>query len=556
MNGAQKLFLLFVIQVLPGMGSLLARDLGNKEEAAEAIEAFRKMDEWDTQSFQPIVARDKRELEKTIGPLPEGSSVAVDLDADTLVVRSTREGLERTGYFCEHVVRKLPRVVTCKLEVFESEVAADEALLDSLAKSQDHESYAKTLREQFAKGQARLIAHLQGQGQTGQLLKLEQKGDDAEPMIKFEITPTLGESEAVDLKMLFQSRDAPSPAEGADELRQAATVKATFRARIGASRAVAMWKPARDGLDTTRTAILVVNAHPLFVAMTDRLNAQVRRLDGGKPSPVPEISVPEGMELRTFPCPLSLFGLGNTVSETEALSDPFASSSEQAPEVGKVSWRARSAEEVLKQQGIPLPKGSRAYWHRRTARLVALNTPENLEMIEVFAESMSKMSPITMVHDFLVVQGERALMQSLADETRGHAHHTAAWRRMNALLAKGDLKRTGFLRSETSSGCRLFLFAGLTNRHPAQNEDSGPVKNATRLEVDATMGPDGRTIDLDLAIGQHRGPTPSGSVVTSTSMLSGSPRLIYLWNLPDPDAAGRSMSQAVFLRVTRFEVTD
>lgn len=550
MNGAKTLFLLLVVHALPGLSGLMARELENEREVAAAIEAFRKMDEWDIQAFQPIVAKDMAELEMSIGPLPEGSALSIDRDSNVFAARSTREGLQRISQFCRHVSRKLPQVVTYKLEVFESDMVVDGVLLDSLATSLDHGTYAAALRERVAKGQARQIAFLRGRGQSGETLKFEQAGDDDTPRIKFEVTPTLSESDSVDVKFDLQVRDSPSPANRADPLQQSAVVKTLFTSQIGASRAVAMWKPAEDGSDVTCTAILVVDAYPLLAAKAERKETLKRQLDSGKRPGTSEIKVPVGMELRTFPCPWNLFEYWDRASKPQGVMDPFATASEQPAEADRGSWQTRSVEEVLKLQGIRQPKGSRAYWHPPTARLVAINTSENLEMIQDFAEPTSWSAPITMVHDFLVVQGERTLMQSLAEETRGHADHSTEWRRMQSLLAKGDIRRTGFLRSETSSGCRLFLFAGLTSEDAEQTQESKSVKNGTRLEVDSVMGPDWRSIDLNLSIGHHWASAPLGSLTTSTSLIAGSPRLIHLWNLPDHDTAGKSLSQAVFLRVS------
>ncbi|WP_038161503.1 hypothetical protein [Verrucomicrobium sp. BvORR106] len=556
MNGSIKLFLLFFVHALPGLSGLMAREPVNEQEVAAAIEAFRKMDEWDIQAFQPIVAEDMAELQMSIGALAEGSALSLDRDSNVFAARSTREGLQRISQFCRHISRKLPQVITCNLEVFESDLPMDGVLLDSLATSQDHGTYAAALRAQAAKGQARQIAFLRGRGQSGEPLKFEQAGDDDTPAIKFEVTPTLGESDAVDVKIDLQVRNAPSPTNRADHLQQLATVKASFKSRIGASRAVAMWKPAEDGRDVTRTAILVVDAFPLLAAKAERKETLKRQLDSGKRPGTSEIKVPAGMELRTFPCPWNLFEYWDTASKPQGVVDPFASAGEQVTVADKGSWQTRSVEEVLKLQGIPQPKGSRAYWHPPTARLVAINTAENLEMIKVFAESTSRLAPITMVHEFLVVQGERTLMQSLADETHGQASHTAAWKRMLALLEKGDLKRTGFLRSETCSGIRLSLFAGLSRGESEPSEEWAPVKNGTRLAVDSVMQPDGRSIDLNLVIGQHRPPAPLGSLTTATSLVTGSPRLVHLWNLPDRDTAGKSISQAAFLRVSSLSLSN
>lgn len=98
MNGAKKLSLLFLVHALPGLSGLMAREPAIQKEVAAAIEAFRKMDEWDIKTFRIPVgcslfrtgsledaapasasAGIKAALEKQVGDLPDGTIIEVEI---------------------------------------------------------------------------------------------------------------------------------------------------------------------------------------------------------------------------------------------------------------------------------------------------------------------------------------------------------------------------------------------------------------------------------------------------------------------------------------------
>jgi hypothetical protein len=611
MNGAKKFPFALIMAFCSGVTPLVAHDNAHDPAVAQAIEAFRKLDQWDIQTFRLPTGysftpagdlRDeaaatqssviKTALDAQVGNLPEGTSFLADLKSGTLVARSTYEGLQRIGYFCDQVCRHLPRVIAFKLEVFETNTAVGESLLGSLLTQQDHGTYAAELRGQVAKGEATLLAQLQGQGKSGSRVTLMQEHQGSVPALKFEVDPTLGPTDVVDLNLHFAVRDAPTGAAPGQVSQPEALLTTGDSVRSGTSRVLAMWKPWGQEKDVTRVAILTTHVNPMLPEKNDQLEKQVRDLHGTPATATSEIRIPDGMELRTMHRQVDLFALWDPLAgpgdrRETVPADPFENARQPSPveksPIGNAPPPIRPIEEGLKQQGIEFPPGSRIYLHRASSTLVVVNTPKNMDQIQAFTESFCNLRPVLLVHELLVVEGERALMQSLAAETERGTDHTRAWRRAQELLAKGELKRTGFVRSETRNGQRLLIFAGQSGGTPPttspgagdddvedeedendsdSEEEETPLGMGTRLEADTIIGPDGYTMDVNVAFTQHQAqkgadpavPPPSGSVLTSTTLPRGIPRLLYLWNTLDSLPAGKGTMQAAFLRVSRFDV--
>jgi hypothetical protein len=389
----------------------------------------------------------------------------------------------------------------------------------------------------------------------------------------------------VDLNLHFEVRDAPAGAAPEKVSQSEVTLTAGDSVRSGTNRVLCIWKPWGSEKDLTRVAILTTQVNPVLPEKNDQLEKQVRDLHGSSATATSEIRIPDGMELRTMHRQVDLFALWDPLAgpgdrPDTVPADPFENAKQPSPveksPIGNAPPPIRSIEEGLKQQGIEFPPGSRVYLHRASSTLVVVNTPKNIDKIQGFTESFCNLRPVLLVHELLVVEGERALMQSLAAGTEGSTDHTRAWGRAQELLAKGELKRTGFVRSETRNGQRLLIFAGQSgNTLPAtspgpgdddvkdeDDEEETPLGIGTRLEADTILGPDGYMIDVNVVFTQHQAQKgvnlaaspPAGSILTSTTMPRGIPRLLYLWKTSSSIPAGKEMMQAAFLRVSRFDV--
>lgn len=603
MNGAKTLFLLFVVHALSGSFGLMAREPENKQGVAAAIEAFRRMDEWDIQSFRIPVGysflrrgsledaalgspseRIKSALAEQVGDLPEGTIIELDLESGTLAVRSTNEALQRIGQFCNQLCSGLPQIISMKLEVFETAAAVEESQLASLLEHQDHEAYASALRKQVANGDAKLLDQVQCQGKLGGRLVLASGKEGTEPQLKLEVDTTLLPENIVTLNLHLEVGHTSAEASPGRTFRNEETVITGTAVKSSTSRVIGMWKPWGMEKDLTRIAILKVQVNPLLPEKNHALEAQLRERQGiTTATPPPELRVPEGMELRAFHCHVNLFYLWSMSRPPGGVpSDPFETA-KQPDVVGKSPSPIRSIQEGLAQQGLQFPEGSKVYWHWESRMLVVVNTPDNIDQIEAFTETFCGVCPSILVHELLAVEGNRALMQPLDARADGSTDHSWSWKQAQALLAKGELKRVSFLRAESNSGQRMSVFSGNTRDDASEKEQGKPSSNpedaadegdkkdeeeiascgiGALLEADTILGPDGYTIEAMLNFTQHHisknldaaGSKPAQSIFTSTTLARGIPRLLLLRKVSDGPTHEKDIMQAVFVRVSRYDV--
>lgn len=602
MNGAKKFLLLFVIHALPALSGLMAREL-EIEKAAAAIEAFRRMDEWDIKTFRiPVgyslfrtgsldevvpasaTARSKVALEEQVGDLPDGTIIEVEIGSGTLVARSTNEGLQRIGQFCDQLCRELPQIISFKLEVYETVSFMEESQLFSLLERQDQEVYASTLRKQAASGETKLLDQVQCQGKLGSRLVLTSGKEVTEPELKLEVDTTLLPENIVTLNLHLEVGHTSAEASPGRTFRNEETVITGTAVKSGTSRVIGMWKPWGTEKDLTRVAILKVQVNPLLPEKNHVLEIQLRERQGiATATPPPEFRVPDGMELRAFHCHANLFNLWSGSRPVDGvLGDPFETAKQQDADE-KSPAPVRPVQEGLKQYGLQFPVGSRAYLHRESRMLVIVNTPDNIEQIEAFTESFCRARPSILVHELLAVEGNRVLMQPLDARADGSTDHSWFWKQAQTLLAKGELKRTGFLRAETTSGQRMSVFSGNTRDDTPEIERGKPRSNpedaadegdkndeeetesfgvGVLLEADSVLGPDGYTIEAMLNFTQHHVSknlsaavsSPAQSIFTSTTLASGIPRLLLLRKVSDGLTPERDIMQAVLVRVSRYDV--
>lgn len=603
MSGVTKLFLLFFGQALLGLSGLMAREPATEKEVAAAVEAFRRMDEWDIKTFRiPVgyslfrtgslndaapasaTARNKAVLEEQVGDLPDGTIIEVDIGSGTLVARCTNEGLQRIGHFCDQLCRGLPRIISFRLEVFETAVAVDESQLVSLLKSEDHEAYAAALRKQAASGVTKLLDEVQCQGKSGSQLALASEKAGTEPQLKLEVDSTLLPENIVMLNLHLEVGHTSAEASPGRTFRNEETVLTGTAVKSGTSRVIGMWKPWGTEKDLTRVAILKVQVNPVLPEKNHVLEMQLRERQGiATATPPTEFRVPDGMELRAFHCHANLFNLWSGSRPVDgAPSDPFATAKQQDADE-KSPAPVRPVQEGLKQYGLNFPVGSRAYLHRESRMLVIVNTPDNIEQIEAFTESFCRARPSILVHELLAVEGNRVLMQPLDARADGSTDHSWSWKQAQVLLAKGELKRVSFLRTESNSGQRMVVFSGNTGDDASGKEHAKPRNNpeaaanggdksdevetasfgvGTLLEADSILGPDGNTLETSLRFIQHQAqkdlspsdPPPAQSILTSTTLTRGIPRLLLLQKVSDGPTPDGDIMQAVFVRVSRYDV--
>lgn len=260
--------------------------------------------------------------------------------------------------------------------------------------------------------------------------------------------------------------------------RHEETVNTGTAFKSGTSRVIGMWKPWGTERDLTRVALLMVQANPMLPEKNHVLEMQLRERQGiATATPPAEFRVPDGMELRAFPCHVNLFNLWRVSRPVDGVpNDPFKTAKQPGADE-KSPAPVRPVQESLEQYALQFPVGSRAYLHRESRMLVIMNTPDNIEQIEAFTESFCGVRPSILVHELLAVEGHRALMQSFDARADRSTDHSWSWKQAQVLLAKGELKRVCLLRAESNSGQRMSIFSGNT-RDDAPEKDQGKPGSA------------------------------------------------------------------------------
>ncbi|MEK7949174.1 Amuc_1098 family type IV pilus outer membrane protein [Luteolibacter soli] len=97
-------------------------------------------------------------------------------------------------------------------------------------------------------------------------------------------------------------------------------------------------------------------------------------------------------------------GSGNAKTD-----DPFAGNN--AGE--ELLVRRLSAEEILKQQGVPFPQGASASFNAGNSTLTVRNTPANLELVQQLADAMAGAEPAMVVVEVRMVKTQETVLKEL-----------------------------------------------------------------------------------------------------------------------------------------------
>jgi hypothetical protein len=387
--------------------------------------------------------------------------------------------------------------------------------------------------------------------------------------------------------------------------------------------------------DVMQVAFLHADAAPALPA-TNRALADLMTRHGPKitPGPPPKVKpapspkVPAGMELRRFKVPPDFLTSASAPPLPAAPVDPFAPAP-PAPAPAKEGEipRRPSAQEVLISNGISFPEGAAATFDELASELVVVNTPESLEMIESLVEELGRRIAMMISQTLHIVQADGPLLRQLVEEAGTVADHGPVWERVEALAAQGRAKVLRVARLDTRSGQRALIEAGTIRmdvgdfafgapkpgkeekaaepkdeaKPDAEKAEAKPEKKpedkqaapaaeppvdwrfmhlthetrcaGTRFEVDPVIGPDGITVDLNLALEHHYAPPSEppalpaandqtfriavpateyhcASTVTAITLTKGMTKLLAIWR---PEGTGKfdgkDVMQAAFLRV-------
>lgn len=568
--------------------------LGQHADQPAALEGFRNMDTWSIADFQlplsmlAVPRRDResrasphappevRMMEYFVGPLPEGTAFMYDSASWTLAVRSTNEAIQRIQHFCA-TATEAPNILLFNLEVFESRAGADFKLHEALLAEHDHTGHVEALRKQTEKGDAVLVATAQWDGKSGQKTEVVCDNPEKGTSLKVKMDPVLGSNGALDVDLVLEHLGASPSRTQLQEARAEAKITTSVTVQCGRSRVIGMWKSRGSAKDVTRTAVLTVDAVPLLPEknpqMVEKLRASLGLTGGAgaaKSSNPQEIVVPQGMVLRQISCPINLYLLWQDfqVPEREKTAPLSPGPPVETPE-DSPPYRTGSIREIIEQQGIYLSAASKIYHHRQTTTLVVMSDPRVIEQIQGFLDGIMFDPPTVLRAELQIVEGEAVQIGSLVAATEGLTDHTNAWRLLESLVVKGEVKQTSLMITETRSGQKMTMFAGDSTRDDlhsdAQNEEDHdePTGIGTRLELDPVMGPDGYTIDVNVALTHHGMPLEaekrqplSHFIKTSFETATGAPVLFGVWSSAKNPASGKSNAQAAFLKVHYVRVVN
>jgi hypothetical protein len=353
------------------------------------------------------------------------------------------------------------------------------------------------------------------------------------------------------------------------------------------TRVLGVWKPfgtdELDGADLLQIAFLYTDCVPNTPLENSALAARLKSvMDKALPIPAKALTKPlqgsrVGMVTRSFRAPPDLLSVAGNLGGAQASApDPFAVLSENQPKTV-----IKTAGEALRSLGIPFPEGASASFSPALGMLVVTNIPANLDLVEGMLELSCNLQPKAIAFTTHILQAEGSVMRQLLKESNGIADHTEVWKKAEQLVAKGEATVLSTQRVETRSGQRCTIEAVEEHRFVnsfAKNEkglwsvgfEMRPV--GSRLEIDPVLGPDGYTIDLNLAPEYHHAPptlpsfdasAPAGTynvqlllpvfhvskLTTSITTGSGMTRLLGVWK-PEgkPEFDHGDVLQTAFIR--------
>ncbi|CAN5425031.1 hypothetical protein BH23VER1_BH23VER1_10410 [soil metagenome] len=391
-----------------------------------------------------------------------------------------------------------------------------------------------------------------------------------------------------------------------------ANVSTSITMESGAAKLVGVWTPdtaggAPDEGEFLQAAFLsggvvhvLPNANATLAAWLETHGDAIAEIPPGEPVyDQPEGDLPPGMIVRRFQISPRLFQsmLESGRRDGSHTADPFASDSEIPARREPRFTVDATGQDILEAVGIPFPDGASANYLIASGELVVRNLPANIDLVEQFLPHTTPRSPLVALTAH-VVEAPASFLRGLARQALAQSDHSAAWESLEEAAAGGNatIRRSWWI--EAKSGQRVRLDAG--QNYTSQDEaavspvaSTAPTKDdkaataaggsilslayetrlvGLRFEVDPIIGPDHETLDLNLyieydyAAPQHSVPRIVGAdgepvidpgattfheaqVICSTTLLTGTTRLLALWNPADPAAEpAEPVLQAVFVR--------
>lgn len=624
-------------------GQLHAPPLPPPDATAEQIEKFLKLSHEVASQY----------LSSELGiPLLKGSLAAYDPASQTLAVRAPNSTQDIIATYSELLIHHVPQYPSFNVHLVEADAAVLRGMMKETITSAEHKALWSRMQGLIGDGKAKELGMMRLDARSGQRVKLErgeqrrygqgflmgENGWFEVPQAArifgttLEIDPVIGpDGRTVDLSFALEHDFAP-PTErwavatqgGPQRVESQVTdfhigrATTTITLKAGMTHLLGVWKPEgapeAERAGNLEAAFLTCDLVSLLPLANDRV-AQLLKTHGEKVVPTPppgtkppSEALPSGMVVRRFRVPPDFLSASPEAAlggAAAAPPDPFAARA--APRGEAHAMRSVTAADVLKMAGITFPDGASANFSSATGELVVRNLPENQEQIEAYVGSLLKKVPMSIASAVHVVQADAKTLRDLAEQTRGLADHSAAWRVIEEAAAQGKAKILSSTWLETRSGQRASIRAGTEfttisefdvsrtkTAAPGDNKNApanGNAKNAAansesngigaavettpvgfNMEIDPVIGPDGQTLDLSIALSydyappapRMEAPAPAEKVLrtsapstdfhkanvsTALTLTSGMTRLLGIWR-PEgsPEFQNGDVLQAAFLK--------
>lgn len=175
----------------------------------------------------------------------------------------------------------------------------------------------------------------------------------------------------------------------------------------------------------------------------------------------------------------------------------------------------RTARMILEASGIPFPEGAIASFNPATSILFVKNTNENLVLVDAYVESITKLSPKTIVLTAHILQGPGTLLRRLTAQAASKGDHRVELEEALAAVKAGTVQHLNTARIETKSGTRATSDQAVEHTSVTDltvNADGVPAfvqkmrEVGLHLEFEPVVGADGILLEPSLTLESHTAP--------------------------------------------------
>ncbi|CAN5857104.1 hypothetical protein BH11VER1_BH11VER1_24730 [soil metagenome] len=482
--------------------------------------------------------------------LPVGSAMLFDKKTNTITLRTTAQEMEQMQMWVDSWSEQLPHNILYTLHLIE----ADDATLRQAAREAfplfNHAAVWKRLQDLNPQSQIKHLNTLRLETHSGHKARVEstrqimtptdftldEKGRTTweTPAIStgtsFEVDPVLG-LDGVTIYNDFSFEYHYVPPTSRNEKVNYSAVNAPFvipvvdlhRVKVSTScisesgniKLIALWKPEGapgfEGRDRMQAAFLQTEVVKLYFTSPNKDLEKIFLTHVDQAVPLPKVSsakiqTPPGMQTKSYAVPVDLLDLGSQ-KDDKAL-DPFQANN------------GLSATDLLMQQGIPFPAGAAALFQKSVKKLTVTNTPPNLDQVEAFLDSIHYCPPHNIVFTLHLIQADGTIMRQIAADNSASSDQTEALASLEKLISDGNAQSLQVLRLETRSGQSVTTEVGpawmMLDSVKADEKGKQTFHHTshplgTQFTVDAVLGPDGYTMDLELALEHHFAPPSTRS---------------------------------------------